>query len=269
MKIWEEDYQIISDDDRQQWEELKKKETVQYLGSLPVIKSLYKEYPKSVRHHLSLFPNNFLDAVDLSKSKEKLKRILTDFERLLNDTNTTERNILNFIKENKAYFIIGSILKNNYLFGHHSLFIFPEFSLSPNYYVDYLLIGQNSNGFHFVFVELENPYQNITLQDGTFGTTIRKGLNQIDDWKIWLEANFSHLRLVFEEHKNNAEILPKEFNVFDNTRIHFVVVAGRRTNYDDKTYRLRREYLQDRKITVVHYDNLLDYSNETIGTLTY
>jgi hypothetical protein len=269
MKIWNENYQVIPETDKQQWEELKKKEIVQYLGTLPVTKSLYREYPKSVRHHLSLFPNNFLDAVDLSKSKEELKRILTDFEQLLNDRNTTERNILNFIKENQTYFIIGSILKDNYSFGHHSLFIFPEFSLPPNYCVDYLLVGQNSNGYHFVFIELENPYQNITLQDGSFGNTIRKGINQINDWKIWIEANFSHLRLVFEGYKNDTETLPKEFNVFDNTRIHFVVVAGRRTDYDDKTYRLRREYQQDSKISVIHYDNLLDYANKTIGTQTY
>lgn len=267
MKIYDDDFQKIPDVDMQLWKILEKKEFVH--GSHFIKKSLYKEYPKSVRHHLSLFPNNFLDAVDLSKSRERLKKTLVDFDKLLNDINTTERKILNFIKENRAYFIIGSILKNNYLFGHHSLFIFPEFPLTPNYQVDYLLVGKNSYGFHFVFVELENPYCNITLQDGSYGNTIRKGLNQVADWKIWLEANFHHLRLIFEEYKNKTITVPKEFSIFDETRIHFAVVAGRRTDYNDKTYRFRREYLQNEKINVIHYDNLLDYSNETIGTFSY
>jgi hypothetical protein len=268
MKIYEEDFQVISDENRQLWEQLKEREIVH--GSPIIRRSLYEEYPKSVRHHLSLFPNNLLDRVDLPKSKKQLIEILADFAKLLiNNTNTTERNILNFIKENKAYFIIGSILTNNYSFGHHRLFIFPEFLLAPNYVVDYLLVGENSNGYHFVFVELENPHQYITCQDGSYGTTIRKGLNQIADWKTWLEANFHHLRLVFEKHQNQTKTLPKEFSVFDETRIHFVVVAGRRLDYNDKTYRLRRENLQNEKINVIHYDNLLDYSNKTVETSTY
>ncbi len=270
MKLYKTDYSTISDEDRKVWEDLQAKEIVYHDGKPTSIrKSLYHDYPKSARHFMSLFPNNFIDATDLTKSSEKLKTTLAQFEDLLNNTATTERDLLNFIRDNEAYFIIGSLLKNNYTFGHHALFVFPEFKMPPNYQADYLLSGEKSDGYHFVFVELENPYGNITLKDGSYGTTIRKGVKQIDDWEIWLEQNFSHLKLVFEGLQNNGEVLPKEFTDFDKTRFHYVVVAGRRKDYSSRTYRQRRNNLEQRKLFVAHYDNLIDYANATIGISTY
>lgn len=270
MKLYNTDFHTISDEDKKVWEQLQEKEIVYHDGKPTSIrKSLYHDYPKSVRHFLSLFPNNFIDATDLTKSSEQLKAILTNFETLLNNSATTERDILNFIRDNNAYFIIGSLLKNNYTFGHHALFLFPEFKMPPNYQADYLLAGKNSDGHHFVFVELENPYGDITLQDGTYGTTIRKGVKQVEDWEIWLEQNFSNLKLVFEGLQNKSVVLPDEFRDFDKTRIHYVVVAGRRKDYTERTYRQRRNNLEQRKLLVIHYDNLIDYASETIGTLTY
>jgi len=40
---------------------------------------------------------------------------------------------------------------------------------------DYLIVGKNSQGYHFLLIEFENIYNNITISDGDFGTTIRKG----------------------------------------------------------------------------------------------
>ena len=270
MKLYSRDYTILEPDENQLWEELKAKEIVFHEGKPTMIrKSEYKNFPKAARHYDSLFPNNFVDSIDLKDSKEDLSKSLNKFELLLNDKTITERNILNFIKDNNAWFIIGSILKNNYHFGHHALYIFPEFQLPPNYQADYLLVGQNSSGHHFVFVEFENPYKEITIKDGSFGTTIRKGIKQIDDWEYWIEQNFSNLKLVFEKQQNSKKILPNEFVNYDKSRIHYVVVAGRRNDFNDKTYRLQRNNFDQRKLFVLHYDNLLDFSHDTIGALTF
>lgn len=270
MKLYKTNFNIISEEDRIAWEELQAKEIVYRDGKPTSIRiSRYSDYPQSARHFMSLFPNNFIDALDLTKSAEQLKITLSDFETLLNKKGTAERDILNFIRDNNAFFIIGSLLKNNYTFGHHALFLFPEFKMSTNYITDYLLVGESSGGHHFVFVELENPYNSITLQDGTYGKTIRDGIKQIDNWELWLEENFSNLRPEFEKALNKTKQLPREFTVFDKTRIHFVVVAGRRNDYSKKTYRLRRSNLEQRKLHVIHYDNLIDYANEVIGASTY
>ena len=177
--------------------------------------------------------------------------------------------ILNNNRDKKAYFLLGGILKKYYHFGHHAMYIFPEFQMPPNYRTDYLLVGKNSDGYHFIFVELEAPHSNITLKDGTIGETIRKGTNQIDFWEVWLEGNFSHLTLLFEQYKNPTMPLPKEFTSFDKSRIHFVVVAGRRKDFSEMTYRLRRAKLEQQKLNILHYDNLIDGAKEAIGTDTY
>jgi hypothetical protein len=271
MTLYDRDFNFITDEEKLLWEKLKEQEKVSVNGNASNIirKSLYRQYPVAVRHNLSLFPNNFIDSVELRNESESLINKLQEFHLLLDNAKITERQILNFIKEKKAYFIIASILKSNYRFGHHSLFIFPEFKLPPNFQVDYLIIGENSDGYHFVFVELENPFGQITLNDGSYGETIRKGIKQIDDWEIWIEENFSHLRLVFDQALSKNSKLPKEFTVFDKTRMHYVVLAGRRKDYNDKTYRLQRSNLEQRKLQVFHYDNLIDFASESIGSHSY
>jgi hypothetical protein len=271
MKLNERDFKSITDEETSLWEALKEQEKVVVNGEISnlIKKSLFGNYPVAVRHFLSLFPNNHLDGYELRNEIKSLESKLDDFRILLENNQITERQILNFIKDKNAHFIIGAILKSNYRFGHHSAFIFPEFKLPPSYQVDYLIVGKNSDGYHFVFVELENPYGQITLKDGSYGEPIRKGIKQIDDWEIWLEENFSHLRLVFEQALNKTEKLPKEFTVFDKTRMHYVVVAGRRIDYNERTYRLQRKNLEERKLQVFHYDNIVDFAKEVIGSPSY
>jgi len=48
-----------------------------------------------------------------------------------------------------------------------------------------------------------------------------------------------------------------------------VVVAGRRSDFSEKTYILKREYKKEKDIDVLHYDNLVDFSNNLIGKITY
>lgn len=271
MKLSERDYNLLTDEENSLWESFKEKEKVVINGEISnlIKKTFVNKYPAAVRNFLSLFPNNHLDAYELTNESESLKNKLQDFELMFENKQITERQILNFIKEKNAYFIIGSILKSNYRFGHHAAFIFPEFKLPPNYQVDYLVVGKNSDGYHFIFIELENPYGQITLKDGSYGESIRKGIKQIDDWEMWLEENFSHLRLVFEQALNKTIKLPKEFTVFDKTRMHYAVISGRRADYNERTYRLQRKNLEERKLQVIHYDNIIDFSTGIIGAPCY
>lgn len=270
MELYKRDYTTITDAEKNEWKEVKKKEKVVLNDtSLELTTTLYHKYPKAVKHYLSLFPNQFIDPTDLRNDQERFINLISNFHNLISDPTTNEEQLIKFIKAKQAYFIIGSILRNNYQFGHHSLFLFPEFEMPPNYRADYLLVGKNSNGHHFVFVELENPYGSITLQDGSFGETIRKGIKQIEDWEIWLEQNFPNLELVFKKALQRGEKLPEEFRKYDKSRIHYVVIAGRRDDYDEKTYRLRRNNHQQRQLLILHYDNLIDYSKEIIGKPTY
>jgi hypothetical protein len=221
-----------------------------------------------ILNYTSLFPNNYLNEAKLKLEKFDYINKLQNFEKLLNDESITERDILNYIRDNEAYFLIGSVLKNYTSFGHHDRYLFKEFKLPPDYQADFLVVGKNSEGYHFLFFELENPYNNITVKNGSFGSTIRKGVEQINDWKIWLEKNYNTVKNVFNKQLSPNEKLPTEFLEFDSSRMNYVVVAGRRDNFNEKTYRLRREN-KKLGIHILHYDNLIDESLDLIKTCAY
>ena len=266
MKLLERDFNQLTADEERDWKTIKQKEFIR-IGESNFHKSLYHEYPEAVRHFLSLFPNNHLDFMIL-KAEQKLRDHIQAFTTLLNSPSTGEREILNHIQNRKAYFIIASIL-SEYNFGHHDAYVFPEFMMGTSYQVDYLIIGQSSGGHEFIFIELENCIGRITRKNGDFGDVIRKGISQVCDWDGWIDANFTVLSESFYKFKNPQNNLPDEFYKLDKSRVHYAIVAGRRSNYTEKTYQLRRKERTQRKITLLHYDNLIDFATGLIGKNTF
>ena len=194
------------------------------------------------------------------KNSGKMSELTEEFAQIVHNQNSKERDILNFINNKPAQYIIGSLLtyKN---FGHHETYIFPEFSIgNGKYYADYLIVGKNSGGYEFVFVELEAPNKSTTLKSGYEGQATRLGLNQISDWKCQIEADFSAITMEFEKFCNKVDKLPTEFRVYDSTRMHYMVVAGQRDDYNNTTYRTRRMKAKEQGIEMYHYDNLIDLS---------
>jgi len=268
MKLYNRDYNQLTPSEIEEWELLKNKEIVGKLGNTVIRKSLFAKYPKAVRHFTGLFPNNYLDVVEL-KEDVVLNKKINDFESLVFSETTNEREILNFIRENEAYFIVGSLLKSYFSFGHHDAYAFPEFPLGNSYRVDYVLVGKSSDGWNFVFVELESPNKNITLENGELGSAFRKGENQIQDWDAWIEQYYSFIQEIFNKYKNIDMPLPREFAQLDKSRINYVVIAGRRKDFTEKTYRIRRVKNNNNQLLILHYDNLIDASKGLIGSATY
>jgi hypothetical protein len=259
MKLYERDYQILSKKEILLIERIDKKFSKGNM-SLKTLLSISRDYYLFT----SLFPNNNLD-IDRLKDKDSLKSAIKDLRRVLNKKLSGERTILNFIREKETYFLIGCILEN-YDFGHHAAFLFPEFKLGTEYIADYLLIGKNSGGYEFVFIELESIHQGITTKDGSIGKAINKGVKQVEDWSTWLQSNFSALRSTFKKSKYYQTDLPEEFYDYESTRIHFVVVAGRRKDFNKRTYRIRRTKKKESDVLILHYDNLIDYVESKMGT---
>lgn len=229
-------------------------------------RNFFHKYPKAVRHNMSLFPNNYMDVL-LLKDIVELEKQCNGFETLLNDTSITELNIKRYIQNNGFYHIPASIFAQ-YPFGHHEAVLFKEFQLGTSYQADYLLAGRASGGWQFVFVEFENPYGYVTLQNGNWGDVIRKGLNQIDEWKSFIESNYPTIHVEFLKHTNRT--LPDEFVRFDSSRMNYVVVAGRRQDFDNPTSRQKqRRSEQENNIKILHYDNLLDDARRLIGAPAY
>ena len=228
-------------------------------------KNMFHKYPKAVRHNMTLFPNNYLDTLEL-KEVDKLEEQCNGFEEVLENKNTTELDIKRYIQNNGFYHIPASIFKA-FNFGHHEAVLFKEFQLGTSYKADYLLVGRASGGWQFIWVEFENPYNNIARVDGTFGETIRKGINQIDEWKRFLESNYATVSAEFEKATNKP--LPNEFVRYDSTRMHYVVIAGRRNDFSNDLRTNQRCLYVEKRISLFHYDNLLDFARGLINCKTY
>lgn len=243
-------------EEQNEFDEIIKREKEGKTGKFVRI-NLYNHYPEAIRHYKSLFPNNHIDLIDC---KDKIDLLTDSFSVLVHDEKTTERDILNFINHKPAHFIIGSLLINE-RFGRHGTYIFPEFSIgNGKYYADYLVVGKNSGGYEFMFVELEAPNGSTTIKNGYAGKATRAGLNQIDDWKIEIEGNYSAIADEFKKlAKDNVE-LPREFIELDTTRMHYVEVVGLRKDYEAFTYTKRRRREMEQNIISYHYDNLIDFS---------
>ena len=260
--LYSRDYNLLTNDEI---DEKKQLESENKNPNSMFSVNLYYDYPKAIRHNESLFPNNFIDNADLQQNCEALSSQCDGFEVLLN-SNITELDIKRYIQKNEYYHIPASIFKY-YNFGHHAAYVFNEFRLGTYFSADYLLVGDSSDRHQFIFVEFENAYGNITIGDGDFGDTIRKGINQINDWKAFIQSNYSTITAEFKKHTTKQ--LPDEFYDYDATRMNFVVVAGRRNDFNDKTRRLRRSLEKDSEIKLLHYDNLVDIARSTIGNWTY
>ncbi len=257
MKLYQRDY--CKEPTEFEMEEYERILAEEKEGSLIGRKNLYYKYPEAVRHYNSLFPNNHIELLDW-KMSGKMIELTEKFAKIVHNQNSKERDILNFINHTPAQYIIGSLLtyKN---FGHHETYIFPEFSIgNGTYYADYLIVGKNSGGYEFVFIELESPNKSTTIKSGYEGLAIRSGLNQILDWKYQIGADFTLITKEFEKFCIKGKALPLEFQQYDSTRMHYMVIAGLRDDYNDVTYRNRRLKVKEQGIEMHHYDNLIDLS---------
>ncbi|MCL2848146.1 MAG: DUF4263 domain-containing protein [Firmicutes bacterium] len=205
-----------------------------------------------VKKGFSPFPNNFV------VRGESNSDILEDvFLEIIHNSTTTERNILNWINNNGMWHIISSIAFNEFRTGNHGMFLFPEFQFGSIYKADYLIVGINSMGMQFIFVELESLNGKITTKNGTeFGEVIRKGINQVDTWKRYIESNFHCLQPEFRKYMLNTNAnLPYQMTNYEAWAFHYIVVAGKRSDFEKLRYKQRNS-----EVTLLHYENLYDFA---------
>lgn len=265
MKLYQIDYtQKPSSQDEKLFQSVLEKECE---GTSIGKKNLRYSYPASIRHYNSLFPNNHIELIDYKNDdntdlQDNIITTIEEFKNLIHKNSTNEQDILRFINHKPAFFIPASItVAGGFTFGHHDLYLFPEFKLGDKYRADYLLVGSGSGGYEFIFVEFEKANGRITLNSGHYGEAIRKGNFQIYDWQSWIEANSDRFYTDLAQYKGHKN-LPDSLKKYDSTRFHYVTVAGLRSDYDEVTYRRRRDQKKKEDIVLLHYDNLYDSSLE-------
>ena len=215
-----------------------------------------KEMDYFIECATSLFPNNHYSRFTPIHDTTK------EFYQLITSPNTTERAILNWIASNRAWNYLFGLLRRYYRTGHHDdNYIFPEFKIGSSFVADYLLIGNSSDGYQFVFVELEAPNGRITKEKGMrFGEVINKGIEQDKDWQIYIAANWNVIVTELEKHSFPDKKLPRQLYKYSPYQIYYAVIAGLRKDF--KNIRDRKLQLEnENNITLLHYENLIDVAN--------
>lgn len=72
--------------------------------------------------------------------------------------------------------------------------VIPQKSLGGEYRPDFLVAGIDSAGLRWTLVEIESPTAKLKINTGEFGKEIRHGMQQIRDWRAWLESNVNVAR---------------------------------------------------------------------------
>lgn len=76
--------------------------------------------------------------------------------------------------------------------GGHKTWVIPKQRLGAQHVTDFLVMGLNSAGPHWVMVELEAARHDIALQSGRLSGPTRHAVDQIQDWRDWLTRNVAH-----------------------------------------------------------------------------
>ncbi|MFD9234782.1 Shedu anti-phage system protein SduA domain-containing protein [[Kitasatospora] papulosa] len=136
--------------------------------------------------------------------------------------------------------------------------VIPKPQLGGTYEPDFMVARIDSGGLRWVAIELETPALDrlFTEENGTPGAKLRAGIQQVKDWRHWIECNLA-----------SARNSPRDggCGLVDVTpRIEGMVFIGRRRVSQEEDQRRRRDIEWNDRIAVHTYDWLLEEARKLI-----
>jgi hypothetical protein len=159
-----------------------------------------------------------------------------------------ERDVQRFLKD-RPHLLAGEFRTG------HGTFAFPELSFGGKYFADWLLASGHSGGIAWKLIELEDPQATPFMADGHPSEATRKGINQINDWRNWIQRNLDTAeRSASADGLGLYDIRPQAFGL---------VVVGQREKYRNApgyaTYDKNRKTIHEQNhIHVESYDSFIE-----------
>lgn len=158
------------------------------------------------------------------------------------------------------------IIGGAYRLGHGT-YAFSEVTFPPEYRADWLIASGHSGGFSWDLIELEDPQALPFMNDGHYSGCTRKGINQIKDWRNYIQNNLDYVTKSQAAHG---------LGLYDlRPRSKGMIVVGRNEVYGseaakDKYDEHRKRTMEDEFIEVVSYESFLkrcsfEYQKPPIG----
>jgi len=154
--------------------------------------------------------------------------------------------------------ILAALVRSTY-----GTFVVPLPRLGSQYIPDFAIAAADSAGIHWTVVELESPKAAVATQDGRPAVKLRLGLDQIRDWRDWLENNLNYARN------------PRDREGLGLTDIRSdaaaLLLVGRTDVYHSKFNSFRHRLVNEQRITVHTYswlaEKLRSWKGSVIGPL--
>ena len=139
--------------------------------------------------------------------------------------------------------------------GHHgpypaAVISQPRLSSDKEYRPDFLWLTKHSDAFIPVYIELERATKSWFRKDGKVTSQLKDAINQVAEWKSWLEAPENLLQFY------------KMFSITDDIREHlkfdpvFFLIYGRRERYFQTKYNIDRYFVRPDWLKWSTYDRL-------------
>lgn len=190
-----------------------------------------------------------------------LAEIKKEWISLLNDSSADERHYQSFLHNHAGFFFPAS--------SNNESLVVSELVLGSDYRVDFMVAScERSYGFVYTLIEIETPHESAFTNNGQPRARLTHALQQIRDWKAWLENNRDQAGRLFPSKRNTTTGVQ---------HFEYIVVMGRRTDLTTKFDDKRNQLAKDLDVTIRSFDWFTDillagrfnsfncYSSDLIG----
>jgi hypothetical protein len=126
--------------------------------------------------------------------------------------------------------------------------------LGAEHVTDFLIAERNYGNFEWYAVELERPQARMFTRKGDPSAALMHAVRQIDDWRNWLSRNRDYASRQREQSGLGL--------VNIDPRLEGLIIIGRESEIDQRTYPLRKSLIHDNRVNIQSYDWLLDLAHQ-------
>ena len=172
--------------------------------------------------------------------------LVGEFRQVVADA-TTEHDTQQFLQDHPELLLQP-------LGGGHGRWVIPQKAFGGHFRSDFMITELSSVGFEWRAVELEGPQRPLFTKAGDPAMFLRKGIDQIEEWRLYIRENLSTCR------KPHHEMGLGLVDIDDS--VPGWVIIGRRGPDDEKTKMKRRQLARLHNIEIHTYDWLVEKAQQ-------
>ena len=146
-----------------------------------------------------------------------------------------------------------------------------EFNIGGQYRADFIILSACSGYWNCVLIEMQSPKDRIFLKKGEPAKGLREALRQVQDWKMWIEANEGAFRqqLAKLAEGKPARCSNASVHTFAETELRdpytvirytYKILIGRSEFLTQEANKRRSQY--SGFVEIIAFDRLLDYAKK-------